>query len=149
MASYSAPIRDIAFTLDTICDIDEIVGLEGFEHVDSDMVDGVLDEAGRFFGEVFAPTNEVGDTVGATFVDGSVTTPDAFKGAWEKLRESGWASVTGSMDFGGHGFPKTIGLAVSEMMTSANLAFSLCPMLTGSFLSGSMMLQTSRLQSSL
>ena len=36
------------------------------------------------------------------------------------------------MDFGGHGFPKTIGLAVSEMMTSANLAFSLCPMLTGS-----------------
>ena len=132
MASYSAPTRDIAFTLDTICDLDEIVGLEGFEHVDTEMVDGVLDEAGRFFGEVFAPTNEVGDTVGATFVDGSVATPDEFKDAWSKLREAGWASVTGSMDFGGHGFPKTIGLAVSEMMTSANLAFSLCPMLTGS-----------------
>ncbi|MGI9666723.1 MAG: acyl-CoA dehydrogenase [Acidimicrobiia bacterium] len=132
MALYTAPVRDIAFTLDTICDVDEIIGLDGFEHVDSEMLEGVLDEASRFFGDVFAPTNEVGDQEGAKLVDGSVVTPDEFKTAWGKLKESGWASVTGSMDFGGHGFPKTIGLAVSEMMTSANLAFSLCPMLTGS-----------------
>jgi alkylation response protein AidB-like acyl-CoA dehydrogenase len=132
MADYAAPVRDIAFTLSTISDIDDIVTLPGFDHVDTDMVDGVLDEAARFFGEVFAPTNEVGDTQGAVFADGTVTTPDAFKDAWTKLLDAGWISVTGSPEFGGHGFPKTIGLAISEMMTSANLAFSLCPMLTGS-----------------
>ncbi len=132
MADYTAPVRDIRFTLDTISDIDTVVALDGFEHVDVDMVDGVLDESARFFSEVFAPTNEVGDSEGATLIDGSVTTPDEFKGAWSKLREAGWISVTGAPDFGGHGFPKTIGIAISEMMTSANLAFSLCPMLTGS-----------------
>jgi alkylation response protein AidB-like acyl-CoA dehydrogenase len=51
---------------------------------------------------------------------------------WSKLVDAGWTAVTGSPDYGGHGFPKTIGLTVSEMMTSANLAFSLNPMLTGS-----------------
>ena len=132
MADYAPPVRDIRFTLDTISDIDSVVALPGFEHVDPDMIDGVLDEAGRFFSEVFAPTNEVGDEVGSRFADGSVTTPDAFKAAWSKLLDAGWVSVTGSPDFGGHGFPKTMGLAISEMMTSANLAFSLCPMLTGS-----------------
>jgi len=132
MADYAPPVRDIRFTLDTISDIDSVVALPGFEHVDPDMIDGVLDEGARFFSEVFAPTNEVGDEIGSRFVDGSVTTPDEFKMAWTKLLEAGWVSVTGSPDFGGHGFPKTIGLAISEMMTSANLAFSLCPMLTGS-----------------
>lgn len=132
MADYAPPVRDIRFTLDTISDIDSVVALPPFGHVDTDMIDGVLDEAARFFSEVFAPTNEVGDEIGSQFVDGSVTTPDEFKVAWSKLLEAGWVSVTGSPDFGGHGFPKTIGLAISEMMTSANLALSLCPMLTGS-----------------
>lgn len=132
MADYAPPVRDIRFTLDTISDIESVVALPSFDHVEPDMIDGVLDEAARFFSEVFAPTNEVGDEIGSRFSDGEVTTPDEFKVAWSKLLEAGWVSVTGSPDFGGHGFPKTIGLAISEMMTSANLAFSLCPMLTGS-----------------
>ena len=117
MADYAAPVRDIRFTLDTICDIESIVSMDGLEHVDVDMIDGVLDESSRFFSEVFAPTNEVGDVVSAQFADGSVTVPDEFRQAWSKLTDAGWVSVTGSPDFGGHGFPKTIGIAISEMMT--------------------------------
>jgi len=132
MAGYTPPTRDIAFTLRTICDIDSIISLPDFDHVDGDMVDGMLGEASRFFSEVIAPTNEIGDTVGSHLVDGEVRTPDAFKDAWSKYVDSGWGAVTGSPAYGGHGFPKTIGLSISEMMTSANLAFSLCPMLTGS-----------------
>ena len=132
MADYTPPVRDIAFTLDTIADIDDIVAYDAFAHVDPDMVPGVLDEAARFFSEVFAPTNEIGDREGSKLVDGEVVTPAAFKDAWSKLTDAGWVSVTGDADFGGHGFPRTIGIAISEMMTSANLAFSLCPMLTGS-----------------
>jgi alkylation response protein AidB-like acyl-CoA dehydrogenase len=132
MANYTPPVRDISFTLDTIADVETIIGLPGFDHVDPDMIEGVLDESARFFSEVFAPTNEIGDEKGAVLEDGNVITPDEFKPVWNKLVEAGWTAVTGSLDFGGHGFPKTIGITVSEMMTSANLAFSLNPMLTGS-----------------
>jgi alkylation response protein AidB-like acyl-CoA dehydrogenase len=132
MPNYTPPVRDIAFALDTIADVDSIIALPDFDHVDPEMIEGVLDEAARFFSEVFAPTNEVGDEKGATLVDGTVLTPDEFKPVWSKLVDAGWTAVTGSPEYGGHGFPKTIGMTVSEMMTSANLAFSLNPMLTGS-----------------
>ncbi len=132
MADYTPPVRDIAFTLQTVADVDSIIALPEFDHVDPDMIDGVLDEAARFFSEVFAPTNEVGDQKGASLIDGQVVTPDEFKPVWSKLVDAGWTAVTGSPEYGGHGFPKTIGIAISEMMTSANLAFSLNPMLTGS-----------------
>ena len=135
MSEYTAPVKDMSFALRTIADIGSIVDLPAFEHVDADVIDGVLDEAGRFFGEVFAPTNTVGDETGTLMVDGGVQTPDAFKPVWQKLVDSGWTAVTGSPDFGGHGFPKAVGAAVSEMMTTANLAFSLAPMLTGSAIS--------------
>jgi len=132
MADYTPPVRDIAFTLQTIADIDSIISRPEFDHVETDMIDGLLVEAARFFSEVFAPTNEIGDEKGSALVDGRVVTPDEFKPVWAKLVESGWTAVTGVLEYGGHGFPKTIGIAISEMMTSANLAFSLIPMLTGS-----------------
>ncbi len=132
MPNYTPPVRDITFVLNTISDVESIIELPGFEHVDPDMIDGVLDEAARFFSEVFAPTNEIGDEKGAKLEDGNVITPEEFKPVWSKLVEAGWTAVTGSLEYGGHGFPKTIGLSISEMMTSANLAFSLNPMLTGS-----------------
>jgi alkylation response protein AidB-like acyl-CoA dehydrogenase len=132
MASYTPPVRDMAFTLETIAGIETIITAPQYDHVDGDMIEGALDEAARFFSEVFAPTNEVGDKKGATLVDGQVVTPDEFKPVWNKLVDAGWTAVTGSPEYGGHGFPKTFGIAISEMMTSANLAFSLNPMLTGS-----------------
>ncbi|MEE8457449.1 MAG: acyl-CoA dehydrogenase family protein [Acidimicrobiia bacterium] len=132
MPSYTPPVRDISFSLDTISDIESIIALPEFDHVDPDMIDGVLDEAARFFSEVFAPTNEIGDEKGAFLDNGNVITPDEFKPVWSKLVNAGWTAVTGSPEYGGHGFPKTVGLAISEMMASANLAFSLNPMLTGS-----------------
>ncbi|MDA2979193.1 MAG: acyl-CoA dehydrogenase [Actinomycetota bacterium] len=135
MSDYTPPVRDMMFVLDTIADIDSITSLPAFDHVDAEIIEGVLDEAGRFFGEVFAPTNPIGDTKGSVFADGNVVTPDEFKPVWAKLVESGWTAVTGSQEFGGHGFPKAIGAPVSEMMTTANLAFSLAPMLTGSAIS--------------
>ncbi len=132
MPEYTPPLRDISFVLDHVADIDGITALPGFEHVDRDTIDGALAEAGRFMSEVFAPTNRIGDQVGARLVDGQVVTPDEFKKAWTRYVEAGWNAVSGPPDFGGHGFPHVVGFAISEMMTAANLAFSLCPMLTGS-----------------
>ena len=132
MADYTPPLRDIKFVLRHIADLDEIIEYPGFEHVDPETIDGALDEAGRFMAEVIAPTNRAGDEIGATWAEGSVTTPEAFKGAWRKYVDAGWSAVAGPPGYGGHGFPETVGFAVSEMFVSANLAFSLNPMLTGS-----------------
>jgi len=132
MPEYHPPLRDIEFILEHVVRLGDIVKLPGFEHVDLDTVHGALDEAGRFMAEVFAPTNRIGDTVGARLVDGAVVTPDEFKKAWRQYVDAGWNAVSGPVEYGGHGFPHVVGFAISEMMTAANLAFSLCPMLTGS-----------------
>lgn len=95
MADYTPPLRDIKFVLRHIADLDEIIGYPGYEHVDPETVDGALDEAGRFMAEVVAPTNRIGDEIGATWADGHVTTPEAFKDAWRKYVGAGWSAVTG------------------------------------------------------
>ena len=132
MADFTPPLRDIKFNLRYIADLDGLIGYPGFEHVDPDTIDGALDEAGRFMSEVVAPTNRAGDEIGCTWNDGDVATPEAFKDAWRKYVDAGWSAVAGPPEFGGHGFPETVGFAISEMFVAANLAFSLNPMLTGS-----------------
>jgi alkylation response protein AidB-like acyl-CoA dehydrogenase len=132
MFDYTPPLRDIKFVLRHIAGIDEIIDYPGFEHVDPDTIDGALDEAGRFMSEVVAPTNRDGDEIGSVWVDGNVITPDSFKNAWRKYVDAGWSAVSGPLEYGGHGFPEIFGFALSEMFVSANLAFSLNPMLTGS-----------------
>ncbi len=132
MADFTPPLRDIKFNLRHIADLDDIIGYPGFEHVDLETIDGALDEAGRFMAEVIAPTNRAGDETGCSLIDGTVITPDVFKDAWRKYVDAGWSAVSGPPEYGGHGFPETVGFAISEMFVASNLAFSLNPMLTGS-----------------
>ena len=132
MAEYTPPLRDIKLVLHHIAGIDDILTYSGYEQVDWETIESALDEAGRFMSEVVAPTNRVGDTIGAQFSDGEVTTPDEYKKAWSQYVDAGWSAVTGPAEYGGHGFPETVGFAIAEMFVTANLAFSLNAMLTGS-----------------
>jgi 3-(methylthio)propanoyl-CoA dehydrogenase len=119
------------FVLEHIADYETIASLPGFEHADLETVNGLLDEAGDFMAEVIAPTNRHGDTIGAKWQpDGSVVTPDAFKAAYRKLVDAGWGSLQFPEEFGGGGFPWIIGIALQEMLNSANTAFALNPLLT-------------------
>ncbi len=133
MSGFMPPTDDIKFVLDSIADIEMLAGLDGFEHVDTETVHTVIDEAGRFMADVVAPTNRVGDLVGATHhPDGTVTMPAEFHEAWRQYVDAGWNAVKCNPEYGGHGFPSAVGTAVQEMLTSSNMAFSLCPMLTAS-----------------
>jgi alkylation response protein AidB-like acyl-CoA dehydrogenase len=133
MSEYRPPLEDIRFVLDHISHIDDIAQYPAFSHVDADLVGGILDEAGRFMAEVVAPLNRIGDTEGATLhPDGSVTLPAGFKEAYARYVAAGWNGVKSSPAYGGHGFPIVVGTAVQEMLTTASMAFSLCPMLTQS-----------------
>lgn len=133
MSDYRPPLRDIRFVLEHIADLEGLASLPGFEHVEADDVYDALDEAGRFLSEVVAPTNRVGDEQGISWnEDGSVTVPNEMTGAYQQFVEAGWGAVKGDMEYGGHGFPGVMATAIQEMLTSSNMAFSLCPMLTSS-----------------
>ncbi|MEX2655786.1 MAG: acyl-CoA dehydrogenase family protein, partial [Acidimicrobiia bacterium] len=113
-----------------VADLSAVAKLNGFQHADPETVSGVLAEAGRFFSEVIAPTNRPGDLEGSTLIDGSVHTPAGFKESYAKYLDSGWAGVHLPEEWGGGGMPLLVGMGVHEMFKSANLAMSLCTMLT-------------------
>jgi len=131
MSDYRAPVEDMDFVLQHVVNAGDLQGHDAFSHVDVSEIAGILEEAGRFFSEVVAPTNRIGDTQGSQRnADGSVTTPDGIPEAYAKLVDAGWGAISFDPEYGGGGFPTVIGLAVQEMLTSANMGFSLCPLLT-------------------
>jgi alkylation response protein AidB-like acyl-CoA dehydrogenase len=132
MADYVAPRRDIRFALENLVDLAALSKLPGFEHADPDTVYGLLAEFGRFVSEVLAPIDRVGDTVGSTFdpATNAVTTPPGWIDAYHKYVEAGWGSVPFPAEHGGGGFPWLVTIAMQEMLTAANMAWSLCSLLT-------------------
>jgi 3-(methylthio)propanoyl-CoA dehydrogenase len=131
VSDYSAPLDDIRFVLGHVADLASLSELPGYEHADPETVQGILDEAARFFEEQFAPLNRVGDVQHSRRnADGSVTTPEGFGKAYRRYVEAGWHAVPFPTEFGGGGFPWLVGTAMQEMTTAANMAFSLCPLLT-------------------
>ena len=131
MADYVPPLRDIRFVLEQLVDLPGLSKLEAFGQADPDTVLGVIEESGRFMAGVLGPLNRVGDTVGCALDgDGKVATPPGFKEAYRLYAEAGWGAVPFPPEFGGGGFPWLVTVVMQEMAASANLAFSLCPLLT-------------------
>ena len=50
MSSYNAPIRDMQFVMRELADLDAVAALPGCEDAASDVVDAILEEAGKFAG---------------------------------------------------------------------------------------------------
>jgi alkylation response protein AidB-like acyl-CoA dehydrogenase len=131
MADYVPPLRDIRFVLEQLVDLPGLSKLEAFDHADPGTVFGVIEESGRFMADVLGPLNQVGDTAGSTVDrDGKVTTPPGFNEAYQLYADAGWGAVPFSPEFGGGGFPWLVTVVMQEMLASANMAFSLCPLLT-------------------
>ncbi|WP_114393628.1 acyl-CoA dehydrogenase [Oleisolibacter albus] len=129
MIPYSAPIDDMRFTLTHVVGLPKLADLPGFDAVTPDLVDAVLEEAGKLARDVLAPLNTVGDKEGATLENGVVRTASGFKDAYWKYVEGGWNSVPFDPEWGGQGLPWALALPIQEMWQSANMSFSLCPML--------------------
>ncbi|MCP5028744.1 MAG: acyl-CoA dehydrogenase [Actinomycetia bacterium] len=131
MSDYKAPLRDIQFALEHIVGLPELAQIDEFAHSDPEMVAGILEENGRFMADLVAPLNAVGDQAGSVRNDdGSITTPPGFAAAYQRYVEAGWGGVPFAEAHGGGGFPWLVGVAMQEIMCSANMAFSLCPLLT-------------------
>ena len=131
MSSYTAPIRDMQFVLRELAGFGEVAKLPGNEELSADLVGQILEENAKFAAEVLAPLNSPGDQEGSVFRDGEVRTPKGFKEAYRQFVEGGWNALQFPHAFGGQGLPKLVAAPVMEMWKSANLSFSLCPLLTG------------------
>ncbi|MDA3912670.1 acyl-CoA dehydrogenase C-terminal domain-containing protein [Oleiagrimonas sp.] len=133
MTRYVAPIQDMRFALYDLLGADAtMAGLRGGEVINRELIDAVLEEAGRFNEQVLAPLNQSGDAEGCHFdaETATVTSPKGFKQAYAQYVEGGWPGLNAPEAYGGQNLPHTIGVLVKEMIDSANLAWGTYPLLS-------------------
>jgi len=127
MPSYTPPARDTRFVLN------ELLGIADHPQlgVDGDLIETIVDEAGRFAAEVIAPLNRVADEQGCTRqADGSVATPSGFPDAYRAYAESGWGTLALPEEHGGQGLPHVLATVIEEYLNSACHAFNMYAGLT-------------------
>ncbi len=140
MPTYRAPVDDVLFLLNDVFRIDRYNNLPGFADASADVVEAILNEAGKFCADVLTPLNRTGDIEGCTrHADGSVTTPKGFKSAYEQMTTGGWVGLSAPEEFGGQGLPETLTVAINEFLASANMAFAMYPGLTQGAISALLM----------
>lgn len=131
MSDYTPPIHDLRFLIHNVIGLQTVSDIPAFAETSPDIVDAILDEAGKLASGVLAPLNRVGDQEGSVLQpDGRVRTPTGWKDAYEKFCQGGWQGISAPETEGGMGLPLLLGAAVGELWHSANMAFALCPMLT-------------------
>ena len=67
MGEYRVPHRDIRFVLNELLNVEQHYQELNCEEATPDMIDAILDEAGKFSERVIAPLNQVGDKQGCSF----------------------------------------------------------------------------------
>jgi alkylation response protein AidB-like acyl-CoA dehydrogenase len=122
---YNAPIKDMLFLVNEWIGLDRLTALPGFEEIDADLFEAVLEEADRFAKTELLPINREGDEVGAVFKDGNVITPPGFKEAYTKFVENGWTGIDADPDHGGQGLPKLLQNLIDEILGATNVSFKL------------------------
>lgn len=131
-STYRPPLKDITFALEHLADLPALSKLEAFSHADPETVTELLEEWGRFAAEVPGALDRVGDVEGCAFDAGTgeVRMPEGWGDAYRRYVDGGWGSVPFDPAYGGGGFPWLVTTAMQEIIASANMSFSLCPLLT-------------------
>ena len=130
MTDYIPPLKDMLFNIHELAGIQRILELERFADFDLDVVDQVVEEAGKFAAEVLSPINIPGDRAGCKHVGNGVVAAPGFADAHQQFVESGWQSLDVSPEYDGMGMPGIVGAAAAETWEAACMSFTLCPLLT-------------------
>jgi alkylation response protein AidB-like acyl-CoA dehydrogenase len=128
--TYRAPVSDIAFTLKHSAGFSDALEDGLFGDLTEDVVDAVLEEAGKYASDVISPLNTVGDRHGTPLKDGAITMPPGWKEAYVGWAQAGWNGLAGPTEWGGQGLPHALNSACIEMWNSASMAFGIGPVLT-------------------
>jgi len=127
---YRAPVADISHTLKHVAGMNSAMENGDLGELSEDLVDAVLEEAGKFATDRIAPLNKDADLIGAKLENAKVTTVPGFKETYKDWTEGGWNAIAGPEEYGGQNLPNMLAIAASEMWNSASMAFGLCPLLT-------------------
>ena len=128
MSAYQPPTREMFTLLNQVLNAPaQLVQLPAFAEVDHDLMEQVLDEAGKFVGEVIAPLNRDGDEIGCRFEQGHVITPPGFREAYQAFWQAGWPALAAAPDDGGQGLPSVLEAMLYEMLSAANHGWTMAP----------------------
>ena len=128
MSDYQPRTQDMQFVLSNVLGVpDQLKALSAFDEVDADLMHQVLEEAGKFVGEVVAPLNRDGDEIGAQWQDGKVTMPPGFQSAYQMFWQAGWPALSAAPEDGGQGLPSVLEIMLYEMLSAANHGWTMAP----------------------
>jgi len=128
MSHYHPNVQDMQFVLSRVLNAsDQLKSLPMFAELDNELVQQVLDEAGKFVGEVVAPLNRDGDEIGAQWQDGKVTMPPGFQAAYHMFWQAGWPALSADPEDGGQGLPTVLEIMLYEMLSAANHGWTMAP----------------------
>ncbi len=125
---YTPPVEEQRFVLDHVVGIGELA--DHYPSADRDTVDAVVEALAAFAVGEIVPIGPAADRQGSRWTPEGVITADGYKEAYRSLVEGGWMSLTGAEEFGGQNMPLIMATLLMEDMCSADMAFSLCSMLS-------------------
>jgi len=119
---------DIRFLQQQVLQLgDSLRALPAYAEVDDALTTQLMEEAGRFVGEVIAPINREGDETGARFENGEVRMPPGFREAYQAFVDAGWPALSAAPEDGGQGLPAVLDAVLFEWLSAANHGFTMAP----------------------
>jgi len=128
--NYIAPLKETDFWLKNVLDHKRIFTVPEFSEFNEEIVEPVLKEIAKIAEEEISPLNQLSDKKPAKLENGIVRTVEGFSKAYKILADGGWLGISGSISYGGMGFPLTLTSCFNEYLGSACLSFSLLPLMT-------------------
>ncbi len=128
MNSYQPRTDEMMFLLQQVLQGSaQLQTLAPHAETDAELMQQVVEEAGKFVGSVVAPLNRDGDEIGARWQDGQVTMPPGFRDAYQAFWQAGWGSLCSQTEDGGQGLPAVLDTLLYEMLSAANHGWTMAP----------------------
>ncbi|WP_457649967.1 acyl-CoA dehydrogenase [Profundibacter sp.] len=127
---YRAPVSEFRFLFDHVVGLDQVTATDQFAEATPDMVEAILNEAGKLSGEVLDPLQRAGDLNPAVLENGKVRCSPGFAEGYRAIADGGWIGISARPESGGMGLPMAVTTAVNEMMAGACLAMQLNPLMS-------------------
>ncbi len=119
--TFTPRLREQRFVLEQV----------GLPDLDGDIVQAVLEGAAQIATSAWAPLRRIGDTQGARMTPDGVKMPEGYASAYQSFVAGGWSTIGVPEAIGGQGLPFALQVAVYDMIGAAEIALTLCAILTG------------------
>jgi len=129
MSVYRHPYKEADFVVRHLLAFDDFCRDNTLDDLNSDFCQLILKEAEKFAAHYLVEQNRQGDQQPAQLIAGKVIETPGFASSYRAFIEQGWPSLSASEQYGGQGLPNLLAVACNEIWQSANLSFSLCPLL--------------------